>query len=130
MLNFAEQTGSGAVIVVWSFLPSMHILQIYIPKQQHQHKHKIKSLIFLILLFYNLNRTYVLTHQSAYIHTEQNTHTYTFTYLPTWYFIHSKYYGWLTCKENYAQCPIQLGSFNLMRLYIPSIHYRMWARRV
>jgi hypothetical protein len=25
MLNFAEQTGSGAVIVVWSFLPNTNI---------------------------------------------------------------------------------------------------------
>ena len=27
MLNFAEQTGSGAVIVVWSFLKGIWVLQ-------------------------------------------------------------------------------------------------------
>ena len=29
MLNFAEQTGSGAVIVVWSFLNMDHFYLIY-----------------------------------------------------------------------------------------------------
>ena len=44
MLNFAEQTGSGAVIVVWSFLPERELRQytiggtsIHIVQQYPQH---------------------------------------------------------------------------------------------
>ena len=44
MLNFAEQTGSGAVIVVWSFLMEGELAQyrfgatgIYIVRQYPQH---------------------------------------------------------------------------------------------
>jgi hypothetical protein len=46
MLNFAEQTGSGAVIVVWSFLITRSILckinahNRVKPKQQKQQKNK------------------------------------------------------------------------------------------
>ena len=37
MLNFAEQTGSGAVIVVWSFLSLLQLAVLYKP-------YKIKNL--------------------------------------------------------------------------------------
>ena len=46
MLNFAEQTGSGAVIVVWSFLEISRMYTIY--------KHVILSHHHLFITYYTL----------------------------------------------------------------------------
>jgi hypothetical protein len=37
MLNFAEQTGSGAVMIVWSFLSADDLPTVYIPCRTNPH---------------------------------------------------------------------------------------------
>ena len=43
MLNFAEQTGSGAVIVVWSFLMKYNKLKLIKSKKMHTNKKNTRT---------------------------------------------------------------------------------------
>ena len=90
MLNFAEQTGSGAVIVVWSFLPHTIHTYIHIPYTQNESKqHNVQTITYISTLITNV-RTH--TYKRPYI-SHPVTHIYLYyTYLPTLTPYHS-----LTC---------------------------------
>ena len=46
MLNFAEQTGSGAVMLVWSF--SLYATNFWYINYQHTHNHSLSNHNFKI----------------------------------------------------------------------------------
>ena len=56
MLNFAEQTGSGAVIMVWSFLPAAPHYAIYVC--WYIYEQKFSSAFFPIFTHHLTNKTY------------------------------------------------------------------------
>ena len=58
MLNFAEQTGSGAVIMVWSLLSHTQFITIYMYAVIFTNKTKILLHFFPIFIHHFTNKTY------------------------------------------------------------------------
>jgi hypothetical protein len=65
MLNFAEQTGSGAVIVVWSFLIARYPLHIGSPIASKPTNYLTQKLIIHLIIYISLLKKMMKANQAV-----------------------------------------------------------------
>ena len=129
MLNFAEQTGSGAVIVVWSFLSTSNIYAVYntythnthtIHTNTHTYTHKHVHSISNILC-----PTPTPTYLISYLFTSYYLSSFLFaTYNQTTHIIHF-YFVSLSCCHvvMLSYCHITNVLYRTFRLNLSFLHF-------